>query len=107
VLFDVNNLYVNAVNFGFDPAPLLGELSAGSVGEMHLAGHQRTDECLIDDHGARVSEAVWSLYEEAVERLGPRPTLIEWDTDLPSLEVLLAEARRARPTLALNEANRV
>jgi uncharacterized protein (UPF0276 family) len=96
ILFDVNNLYVNASNFGFDPKALLFELPAESVGQMHLAGHLKTEECLIDDHGSRVSPAVWDLYESAIAVLGPKPTLIEWDTDVPELSVLLDEASRAK-----------
>ena len=95
ILFDVNNLYVNAVNFGFDPIARLAELSPAAIGEMHLAGHTSADGCLIDTHGARVCSEVWALYEEACRRFGPKPTLIEWDTDLPTLDVLLGEAATA------------
>lgn len=95
ILFDVNNLYVNAVNFGFDPIARMAELSPAAIGEMHLAGHTLADGCLIDTHGAPVCSAVWALFEEACRRFGPRPTLIEWDTDLPALDVLLGEARTA------------
>jgi len=95
ILFDVNNLYVNAVNFGFDPMARLAELSPAAIGEMHLAGHTSVDGCLIDTHGARVCSEVWALFEEACRRFGPKPTLIEWDTDLPALDVLLGEAASA------------
>ncbi len=95
VLLDVNNLHVNAVNFGFDALACLDELAPEHVGEIHLAGYTAVDDCLVDTHGAPVSDAVWSLYEAACRRFGPRPTLIEWDTDLPALDVLLAEAARA------------
>jgi uncharacterized protein len=95
ILLDVNNLYVNAVNFGFDPIARLAELSPTAIGEMHLAGHTSADGCLIDTHGTRVCADVWALFEEACRRFGPKPTLIEWDTDLPSLEVLLGEAATA------------
>jgi uncharacterized protein (UPF0276 family) len=96
VLLDVNNLYVNAVNHGFDAARALAALSAGQVGEIHLAGHLRVDDTLVDDHGSRVAPAVWSLYETALQQLGPVPTLIEWDTDVPALGILLDEAASAR-----------
>jgi len=96
VLLDINNLYVNAVNFGFDPVAWIEELPPSVVGEMHLAGHAVTDDGLVDTHGSRVSAEVWTLYAEACKRLGPKPTLIEWDTDLPSLDVLLEEAAAAR-----------
>ena len=95
LLLDVNNLHVNAVNFGFDPVERLAELSGASIGQIHLAGHAVVDDCLIDTHGSPVSDPVWSLYAEACRRFGPKPTLIEWDTDLPALDVLLAEAARA------------
>jgi len=96
VLLDINNLYINAVNFGFDPVAWIEELPPSVVGEMHLAGHAVIDDGLVDTHGSRVSAEVWTLYAEACKRLGPKPTLIEWDTDLPSLDVLLEEAAAAR-----------
>jgi uncharacterized protein (UPF0276 family) len=95
ILLDLNNLYVNAINFGFDAAACLEELTESSIGEIHLAGHTRTDDCLIDTHGSRVCDEVWSLYAEACRRFGRKPTLIEWDTDLPTLDVLLGEAAAA------------
>jgi len=74
-----------------------------AIGEIHLAGHARNDAdghtILIDDHGSRVADAVWDLYDRAVARFGPVPTLIEWDTDIPTLEVLLDEARTAEAIL--------
>jgi len=95
LLLDINNLYVNAVNFGLDPMAGWDALDARTIGEIHLAGHTHTDVALIDTHGTPVCDAVWALYEAAVARFGPRPTLIEWDTDLPTLDVLLGEAARA------------
>jgi len=95
ILLDVNNLHVNAVNFGFDSIAWIEELPPSVVGQMHLAGHAVTADGLVDTHGSRVSEPVWALYAEACRRLGPKPTLIEWDTDLPSLDVLLDEAAAA------------
>lgn len=95
VLLDVNNLYVNAINFGFDPVARLAELEPASIGQMHLAGYTQVEDCLVDTHGAPVSDPVWSLYREACRRFGPRPTLIEWDTDLPALDVLLSQAALA------------
>jgi uncharacterized protein (UPF0276 family) len=99
LLLDLNNLYVNAINFGFDPAERLTELDAAAIGQIHLAGHTRVDDCLIDTHGARVCDPVWTLYDEACRRFGPKPTLIEWDTDLPALDVLLDEAASAGSTM--------
>ena len=95
LLLDLNNLYVNAINFGFDPAGRLAELDGSTIGQIHLAGHTVVDDCLIDTHGSLVSDPVWSLYADACRRFGPKPTLIEWDTDLPALDVLLSEAARA------------
>lgn len=93
VLLDVNNLYVNQVNHGNDA---LAQLEAiHSVEEIHLAGHLARDGMLIDHHGDRVADPVWRLYEAALERFGPVPTLIEWDTDIPALAVLLEEAEKA------------
>ena len=95
VLLDINNLYVNAVNHGFDAARALESMPAGLVDEVHLAGHFRGADCLIDHHGDRVAPAVWALYESFIRRAGPKPTLIEWDTALPALDILLDEARLA------------
>jgi uncharacterized protein (UPF0276 family) len=93
VLLDVNNLYVNQRNLG---TPALAQIAAlASVDEIHLAGHLPRGELLIDHHGDRVAEPVWRLYEAALARFGPVPALIEWDTDLPPLEVLLEEAAEA------------
>jgi hypothetical protein len=96
VLLDVNNLYVNQVNHGSDARAAMRALSPGSVREIHLAGYFEDDDCLIDTHGERVSRPVWRLYEAALERFGPVPTLVEWDTDIPALSVLLGEAAKAR-----------
>lgn len=95
VLLDVNNLYVNAVNFDFDAIALLKNLPTTVVEEIHLAGHLRTEEGLIDDHGSRVCAEVWQLYEYALQRFGVTPTLIEWDTEVPELAVLVSEAQHA------------
>jgi uncharacterized protein len=95
VLLDVNNLYVNQCNHGEDALSALAALRVGSVGEIHLAGHLATEHAVIDHHGASVAEPVWSLYRAALARFGRLPTLVEWDTDLPTLEVLLAEAAHA------------
>jgi uncharacterized protein len=95
VLLDVNNIYVNAINHGFDAKRFIDAINRDTVGEIHLAGFQDTGEILIDTHGARVHEDVWALYAYAIKKLGPVPTLIEWDTDLPALDVLLDEAAHA------------
>ena len=100
ILLDVNNLYVNSINHGFDPYAALAAVPAQYVKEIHLAGHTPTELCLIDDHGSRVTAAVWSLYQAALARLGPVRTLIEWDTRIPDLDVLLDEARIVETMLA-------
>jgi hypothetical protein len=96
LLLDVNNLYVNQANLGRDALAQMDALDPASVAEIHLAGYFEGGHCLIDTHGARVADPVWRLYEAALERFGPVPTLIEWDTDVPALEVLLGEAARAQ-----------
>ena len=99
LLLDANNIAVTSHNLRLDPGAWLEGLPASAIGEYHLAGHAVNDAdgepILIDDHGSPVGIGVWSLFEEIVRRYGPRPTLIEWDTDLPALDVLLDEARRA------------
>jgi uncharacterized protein (UPF0276 family) len=104
VLLDVNNLHVNAVNQGFDARAALAALPPECVGEIHLAGHARVDDTLIDDHGSRVAPAVWSLYEHALREIGAVPALVEWDTGVPALPVLLDEADAARRRLDLAHA---
>ena len=99
LLLDLNNLHVNAVNHGIDPDAFLRALPAAAIGEIHLAGYTPVqldgETLLIDTHGSAVDEAVWALYRNVLRLMGPRPTLIEWDTDIPSLDILLAEAARA------------
>ena len=99
LLCDVNNVYVSGHNLGFDPLAYVDALAASAIAEIHLAGHSVNDAdgraILIDDHGSRVAPEVWRLYAHTLGRVGARPTLIEWDTNLPALEVMLDEARRA------------
>lgn len=95
ILLDVNNVFVNSVNHGFDPGQALLEIPERAVGEIHLAGHSAFGKLLIDDHGSRVLPQVWTLYETACHRFGPVPALIEWDTSIPPLDILLDEAAMA------------
>ena len=98
LLLDVNNIHVTARNLRREPRDWLA-LPAAAITQYHLAGHSVNDAdgepILIDDHGSPVGDAVWQLFDEVLRRFGPRPTLIEWDTDIPALAVLLDEARRA------------
>lgn len=99
ILLDLNNIYVAAHNHGFSCRDYLDGIPREAVGELHLAGHTRIEldgtPVLIDTHGGPVCEAVWDLYARALARFPEVPTLIEWDTDIPALEVLQAEARKA------------
>jgi hypothetical protein len=108
VLLDVNNIYVSAINHGFDAYRYLQAIPVHAVREMHLAGFTRKSfdggEILIDTHNRRVAPEVWRLYEAAVARFGAVPTLIEWDSDLPPLAVLLDEARRAQTIMETHHA---
>ena len=104
ILCDVNNIHVSASNHGWNPSAYLAALPASAIGEIHLAGHSVRQleggrALRIDDHGSRVIPEVWELYAEALERFGPVPTLIEWDTNLPALAVLVGEAARAAALL--------
>ena len=104
ILLDVNNVYVSAVNHGFDAERYLAAMPPASVREFHLAGFDRAGGLLIDTHGNRVAAPVWALYRRTVARFGARPTLIEWDTDIPALDVLLDEARIADAELEATDA---
>jgi len=95
ILLDVNNVYVSATNLHFDPQEYLARIDATAIQEIHLAGFSRRDDLLIDTHSRPVDPVVWSLYACAMRRFGARPTLIEWDTELPGLELLLEESRKA------------
>jgi hypothetical protein len=103
LLLDVNNVYVSARNLGFDAREYLRAVPAEAVREVHLAGFvvNRLDdgEMLIDSHSHPVHPPVWTLYAETVDRLGPVPTLIEWDSEIPPLATLVAEAAKAEAIL--------
>lgn len=105
LLLDVNNVYVSCINHQRDPASYLEGLPLHAVGEIHLAGFAEDtdnlgDRLLIDDHGAPIDNAVWQLYEKVLAQVGPMPTLIERDNQLPAFSVLLAEAQQAERHLA-------
>lgn len=107
LLLDVNNVYVSAHNLDLDAKSFIDTLPAEAIGEIHLAGHAINqvgdDTVLIDDHGSMVPPAVWSLYSYALESIGMRPTLIEWDSEVPKLDVLLGEAMWADMLAAVHQ----
>jgi uncharacterized protein (UPF0276 family) len=96
ILLDVENLYVNARNLGVDAIAFIKTIPAAAVKEYHLAGYSVRDGCLVDAHDHPVYPEVWALYDFALQHIGPRPTLIEWDSDIPALPVLIAEAEKAQ-----------
>jgi uncharacterized protein len=105
LLLDVNNIFVSATNHAYDAKACLDAFPAKHVGEIHLAGFAEDQDddghpLLIDAHGTPVADIVWTLFEHALERTGPVPTLIEWDNDVPAFPVLMDEARRADCALA-------
>ena len=104
MLLDVNNVFVSAVNLDMDARAYIDAFPLEQVGEIHLGGHDEdTDDfgapLLIDTHGREVADPVWALLDHALHRTGPRPVLIEWDTDVPDWPILRAEAQRARTAL--------
>lgn len=103
LLLDVNNVFVSTENQGDDAQAYLAAIAHLPIGEIHLSGHHLRQignrSIRIDDHGSPVSDPVWALYERALELIGPRPTLIEWDSALPPLETLLGEASKAQTRL--------
>ena len=103
LLLDINNLYVNQCNHGEDALLAMQSIAPGSVGELHLGGHLLTPHAVIDHHGAAVAEPVWDLYAAALLRFGAVPTLVEWDTHLPPLDILLGEASKAQAMLVQHE----
>jgi uncharacterized protein (UPF0276 family) len=104
LLLDVNNVFVSATNLGYEPRAYVDAFPLSAVGEIHLGGHDRDEDdggrpLLIDSHGREVAEPVWALYDHTIARGDARPTLIEWDTDIPDWPVLRAEADRASAVL--------
>ena len=106
ILLDINNIYVNACNHGFDAVDFLKGISGDLVREIHLAGHTVNEyeqgKIIIDTHDHRVCHDVWKLFEKAIQHYGAKPTLIEWDTNLPELQVLLDESVIAQNILTEN-----
>jgi uncharacterized protein len=109
LLCDVSNVYLSGHNLGYDPHVYLDAMPADAIGELHLGGFLSEDDeanpgqlVLIDTHAQRIAEPAWNLYAYALRRFGPKPTLIEWDNDLPDVATLLSEARRADAIAAVN-----
>ena len=104
LLLDVNNVFVSCVNQVCDPLDYIGRFPLHLVGEIHLGGHEEDRDSadrplLIDSHGAEMADPVWALYAQVISDAGPRPTLIEWDNEVPDWPVLAAEAARATAVL--------
>ncbi|MBF9031377.1 DUF692 family protein [Rhodobacterales bacterium HKCCE3408] len=104
LLLDVNNVFISATNLGFEPRAYIDAFPLDAVGEIHLGGHDEDEDdqgrpLLIDSHGRAVVDPVWALYEYTIGKSGPRPTLIEWDNDVPDFPTLRAEAARAAAIL--------
>ena len=101
LLLDVNNVYVNSQNHGFDPRAFIDRMPLSRVWQMHLAGHTRVDDTIIDTHIGPIIEPVWDLYRYTLRRAGRLiPTLIEWDQDIPSFAAVVDEVDRARVAAA-------
>lgn len=105
LLLDVNNVFVSATNLGFTPQDYIAAFPLDAVGEIHLGGHDEDEDdhgapLLIDSHGREVADPVWALLDHTLALSGPRPTLIEWDNDVPDWPVLEAEAKRAAAALS-------
>jgi uncharacterized protein (UPF0276 family) len=96
LLLDVNNVFVSAFNHGFDAGEYIDRIPAGRVVQIHLAGHTHKGTHILDTHSDPVVDAVWALYRRASQRLGNISTLLEWDEDIPSFDVVHAEALKAR-----------
>lgn len=109
LLFDINNVEVTATNVGLDMEAYIDAIDPAIVGEIHLAGHAREDHdsgpLLIDDHGSIVSDISWNLYRRFITRAGAKPTLIEWDSNIPEYDVLMAEVAKVEATLANQQAS--
>jgi uncharacterized protein (UPF0276 family) len=96
ILLDVNNIYVNSLNLGIDPHHYLATVPLERIMQVHIAGHTRKGDVVVDTHVGPIIEPVWQLYQELLARTGPLPTLVEWDEKIPSMDAVINEADRAR-----------
>lgn len=108
LLLDINNIYVSAQNHDFSADRYIENINKEAIGEIHLAGHESRDlgdgqAILIDSHSRNVKDDVWKLYEKTIKLVGNKPTLIEWDTDIPELSILMDEAAKAQTIMDVNK----
>jgi len=103
ILLDVNNIYVSSQNHDFDPMDYVNSIPAERVAQIHIAGHSKFEKYILDTHDHPVLDAVWKLYERAIERAGPTATLLEWDDNIPSFDEVHAEALKANRFLLAAE----
>jgi uncharacterized protein len=96
ILLDVNNVFVSARNHGFDAHEYIAAIPGDRVGQIHLAGHTDHGKFVLDSHIGPIPDPVWELYAYALQRMGPKPTLVEWDDEVPHLDIVAAESARAR-----------
>ncbi|MCB0404119.1 MAG: DUF692 domain-containing protein [Bdellovibrionales bacterium] len=99
LLLDVNNVYVSSINHGLDAKAYIDTIPREAVGQYHLAGHSKRDGYLLDSHIGPVPEPVWELFRYTLSKVGPRSTLLEWDEEIPDLDVLLRETATAKAML--------
>lgn len=95
MLLDVNNVFVNALNFGFDPKHYVEGIQDVDIGYIHFGGHEDRGTYLFDTHGDRMKPGAWDIYKHVLTTMGPKPTTFEWDSDVPALDVLLEERQKA------------
>jgi len=106
LLLDINNIYVSAYNHGFDAKEYLAKLPQQRIKEIHLAGYEDHGDYLLDTHSQTIHPPVWALYQQAISLYSARPTLIEWDTDIPEFSVLQQEADKAEYILKMENRHR-
>ncbi|NRA63168.1 MAG: DUF692 domain-containing protein [Pseudobacteriovorax sp.] len=104
ILLDINNVYVSSKNFGFDPKSYLKHISPDLVGYMHIAGHSHREGYILDSHVGPIPSEVLKLYHETIKTIGPRPTIVEWDEDIPELSVLMKEIENVKRTIPTGKA---
>ncbi len=104
LLLDINNVFVNSLNHKFNPEEFISEIDSDKISYIHIAGHQKYDDVIIDTHGAKVNNNVWDLLEFTYSKVGLKPTLLERDNNIPPLEILMKEYNKMRD---IYEKNRI